>query len=43
MHYKNTDYTDNISYYKSIGIKSYRLELFDENYDEVVELIQRIN
>ena len=43
MHYKNIDYTDNVSYYKSIGIKSYRLELFDENYDEVLELIKKIN
>ena len=43
MHYKNIDYLDNISYYKNIGIKSYRLELFDEDYNDVMELIQRIN
>lgn len=43
LHYKNIDYTDNISYYKSIGIRSYRLELFDESYDDVLELIKKIN
>lgn len=43
MHYKNIDYLGNISYYKSMGIKSYRLELFDEKYDEVLDLIKRIN
>lgn len=43
MHYKNIDYLSNISYYKSIGIKSYRLELFDEKYEEVIALIKKIN
>lgn len=43
MHYKNIDYIDKIEYYKSLGIKSYRLELLDESYDEVVELINKIS
>lgn len=42
MHYKNINYLDKIDYYKDIGIKSYRLELFDEDYDEVVKLINRV-
>ena len=43
MHYKNIDYLDNIEYYIGIGIKSFRLELLDESYDEVIRLIDRIN
>ena len=42
MHHKNINYLDRLSYYKSIGIKSYRLELFDENYNETVNLINSI-
>lgn len=42
MHYKNINYLDNINYYKSIGIKSYRLELFDEDYKATIELIDQI-
>lgn len=39
MHYKNINYLDKVAYYKNIGIRSYRLELFDENYDETLKLI----
>jgi len=42
MHYKNIDYLDKIDYYKNIGIKSYRLELFDEDYEETIRLIKII-
>lgn len=42
MHYKNIDYLDNINYYKKIGIRSFRLELFDEDHDRVIELINKI-
>ena len=42
MHYKNIDYLDKISYYKELGIKSYRLELFDESYEETISLINKI-
>lgn len=42
MHYKNIDYLDNIDYYKNIGVRSYRLELFDEDYDETIKLIDKI-
>ena len=42
MHHKNISYLDNIKYYKSIGIRSYRLELFDEDYDKVIKLIEKV-
>ena len=42
MHYKNIDYLDKIDYYKSIGIKSFRLELLDEDYNETIKLINNI-
>ena len=42
MHYKKINYIDNISYYKNLGIRSYRLELLDESYDEVIRLIDEI-
>lgn len=42
MHYKNINYLDKLSYYKNIGIRSYRLELFDEDYTETINLINRI-
>lgn len=43
LHYKSINYLNNITYYKKIGIRSYRLELYDEDYNEVVELINKIN
>lgn len=43
MHYKNIDYLDKIEYYIGVGIKSFRLELLDESYDEVIRLIDKIN
>ena len=42
MHHKNINYLDNISYYKNIGIRSYRLELFDEDYEETIKLIETL-
>lgn len=42
MHYKNINYLDKLPYYQSIGIRSYRLELFDESYDMAVNIIQNI-
>ena len=42
LHYKNINYLDNIDYYKKIGIKSYRVELYDEDYDEVVDLLSKL-
>lgn len=42
MHYKNIDYLDKIDYYKSIGIKSFRLELLDEDYNDTIKLINNI-
>lgn len=43
MHYKNIDYLDKIEYYIGTGIKSFRLELLDESYNDVVSLIDKIN
>lgn len=42
MHYEKINYIDNIDYYKNIGIRSFRLELLDETYDEVIKLINEI-
>ena len=42
MHHKVIDKIDNISSYKEMGVKYYRLELFDENISEVKRLIFRI-
>ena len=42
MHHKKINYLDNINYYKNLGIRSYRLELLDETYNEVVELMNKI-
>lgn len=43
MHYKNIDYLDKIEYYIGTGIKSFRLELLDESYEDVINLIDKIN
>ncbi len=42
MHHKNINLIDNIKDYKKIGINNFRLELFDESYDEVIKLINNI-
>ena len=42
MHNKNIDYIDKLPYYKNIGIRSYRLELLDENYEETIKLINKL-
>lgn len=42
MHYKEVDKIDNFSYYKDIGINSYRLELFEESGEDVRNLIERV-
>ena len=42
MHYKKINHLDNIDYYKNTGIRSFRLELLDETYDEVIKLINEI-
>lgn len=43
MHYKNINHLDKLTYYKNIGIRSYRLELFDEDYEETIRLIKIIH
>lgn len=42
MHHSNINKIDNIAYYKEIGINNYRIEFFDENYNEVNKYIQMI-
>ena len=42
MNYKPTILLDNIDYYKSIGIKNYRLEFLDESSERVKELISEL-
>ena len=42
MHHKKINYLDKMSYYKRIGIRSYRLELLDEDYNETINLIKQI-
>lgn len=42
MHYKNLDYLDKINYYKELGIRSFRLELLDEDYDSTIKLITKV-
>ena len=42
MNYKPINIIEDISYYKSIGIKSYRLELLDETSKEVEILLKKV-
>ncbi|MEE3343815.1 MAG: DUF3656 domain-containing protein [Bacilli bacterium] len=42
MHNSNINNIDNINYYKELGINNYRLEFFDENYNEVKRYIQKV-
>ena len=42
MHHKNINYLDKIEIYKNIGIRSYRLELFDEDYESTINLIDKL-
>ena len=42
MNYKPTILLDNVEFYKSIGIKNYRLEFLDENSKRVNELINEL-
>lgn len=42
MHYKNIDLINEISKYKEIGVCNYRIDLLDESFDEVKEIVNRI-
>lgn len=42
MHYKNINNIEKIGKYKEMGIKNYRLELFDENYDDIEKYIRHV-
>ena len=42
MHSKNINKLDNISTYINLGIKHYRIELFDETSNEVSKIINEI-
>ena len=41
MHHEVLDKIDNINNYLDMGIKNYRLELFNENKQEIQELLTR--
>ena len=42
MHHDNIDKINDINKYINMGINSYRLELFDEDYNECKRLIDRV-
>ena len=42
MHCKKINYLDKLDYYKNIKVRSFRLELLDEDYQEVINLIDKI-
>ena len=42
MHSKNIDRTSSINNYKDMGIRNYRIELFDESYEKVKKIIKEI-
>jgi len=42
MHYKPIDKIDNIKYYYDLGIRNYRLELLDEDYETTEKLINSL-
>lgn len=42
MHSKNINLINNIKEYKSLGINSYRIELFDEKKSEIIKIIKEI-
>ncbi len=43
MHYKNIDYLDNINYYIENGVKSFRIELLDEDEEQIKQIINKIS
>lgn len=43
LNYKKSNLIMDIPNYIDIGIKNFRLELFDENYDEVISIIDEVN
>ena len=42
LHYQAIDKIENISNYKELGIYNYRLELYDEDSNQIKELIKRL-
>lgn len=43
MHYKPINRIDNLKYYFDLGIRNYRLELLDEDYETTEKLINSLN
>ncbi len=43
MHYKPVSKIENIRYYYDLGIRNYRLELLDEDYDATEKLLNSLN
>lgn len=42
MHYKNTDLIDKIPYFVNIGLVNFKIDLLDENDDDIRKLLERI-
>ena len=40
--FESSELISKLDYYKSIKVRSFRLELLDENYQEVINLIDKI-
>lgn len=42
MHYKNIDYIDNINYYINNGITSFRIDLLEENIQDINNILKKL-
>ena len=42
LHNKVTDKIDQINTYQNIGINNFRLDLFDESYEDTINLMERL-
>ena len=40
LNYKPVDNIDMISYYKDLGIKHFRIDLYDESYEDTIKIIK---
>ena len=40
--FRNIDLINNIDYLKSIGVTNFRIDLFDENEDEINDILRKI-
>ncbi len=42
LHSKNIDLINNMSYYKAIGITNFRIDLYDENPEDIGKILKRL-